>query len=70
MTVPPLFWILFLTFVSIMLALDLGVFHRKAHVVRPREALIWTGVWVSLALIFCVGIYFWRGQEIALQFLA
>ncbi|MDO8519344.1 MAG: TerC family protein [Deltaproteobacteria bacterium] len=69
-TVPPLFWGLFLSFVIVMLALDLGVFHRKAHVVKPREALIWTAVWVSLALLFCAGIYFWKGQDLAMQFLA
>jgi len=52
-----------------MLALDLGVFHRKAHVVHVREALIWTSVWVTLALIFNVGVYFWFGSERALEFL-
>ena len=42
----------FTAFVLVMLALDLGVFNRKAHAVRPREAAIWTGVWVTLALLF------------------
>jgi tellurite resistance protein TerC len=46
-----------------MLALDLGVFHRKAHSVKMREALIWTAVWVSLALLFNLGIYLgWIGS--------
>jgi tellurite resistance protein TerC len=62
-------WILFNIFVLAMLALDLGVFRRDARVVKIREALLWTGVWVSLALIFNLGIYFWRGPQTALEFL-
>ena len=52
-----------------MLALDLGVFHRKAHAVRPREAAIWVAVWVSLALVFAAGLWWLEGSEIALTFL-
>jgi len=52
-----LWWCGFVAFVLAMLALDLGVFHRKAHEVKTREALIWTGVWVFLALAFNLGIY-------------
>lgn len=63
-------WILFNLFVLIMLALDLGVFHRKAHVVRLKEALGWSVVWICLALLFDLLIYFWLGPETALQFLA
>ncbi len=63
-------WILFNLFVLAMLALDLGVFHRKAHVVRLKEALGWSVVWISLALLFNLLIYFWLGPETALQFLA
>lgn len=65
-------WILvgFNVFVVIMLALDLGVFHRKNEVVKVREALIWTAIWVSLALCFNGLIYVWKGKEAALQFLA
>ena len=70
-------WISFNVFVIAMLALDLGVFHRKAHVVRMREALTWTAVWVSLALLFNLGLYlgWWGGYppelrgEVSLQFL-
>jgi len=65
----PWLWIGFIGFVLAMLALDLGVFHRKAHEVRVREALIWTGVWISLALVFNLGVYFWFGSERALEFL-
>lgn len=61
-------WIAFNVFVLGMLALDLGVFHRKAHAVSLREALIWSCVWVSLALLFGVGVYFVRGGENALEF--
>jgi tellurite resistance protein TerC len=51
-----------------MLALDLGVFHRKSHEVSVKEALTWTFVWVFLALVFNLIIYFWRGQQQALEF--
>jgi tellurite resistance protein TerC len=62
-------WIFFNIFVLAMLALDLGVFHRKAHVIKIKEALVWSGVWITLALLFNLGIYFWRGPETALEFL-
>jgi tellurite resistance protein TerC len=62
-------WIGFNLFVLAMLALDLGVFHRKAHVVSFKEAAIWSAVWIGLALAFNVGVLVWRGQEVALQFL-
>ena len=56
-------WIAFLTFVLLMLALDLGVFHRKAHVVSVREALAWSGVWLAMGLAFSVVVYFaYEGQ--------
>lgn len=61
-------WIGFNVFVLAMLALDLGVFHRKAHEVKVKEALIWSAVWIVLALLFNLGIYFWRGPETALEF--
>jgi tellurite resistance protein TerC len=62
-------WVVFNIFVLGMLALDLGVFNRKAHVIKIREALIWSAVWITLALLFNLGIYFWRGPETALEFL-
>ena len=67
--VPLIFWIGFLIFVLVMLALDLGVFNRKAHTVSVREAGTWTAVWVSLALIFNLGLYFVAGPQIGLEFL-
>jgi tellurite resistance protein TerC len=63
------FWIAFNAFVLAMLALDLGVFHRKAHEVSLREAGVWSAVWVALALLFNLGLYLAWGAEPALQFL-
>src|SRR5918999_1570842 len=63
-------WIGFIAFVLAMLALDLGVFHRKAHAVRPKEAGIWVAVWVSLAFLFALGLYVYTGDaNVALTFL-
>lgn len=63
-----IFWIIFNVFVVIMLALDLGVFNRKAHVVTFREAMSWTVVWIILALIFNGIIYYWQGSVKAMEF--
>jgi len=63
------FWVGFVGFVLAMLSLDLGVFHRTPHVVKPKEAAIWTGVWVALALVFAVGLMFIYGHEVGLTFL-
>jgi len=60
-------WFLFLAFVVGMLALDLGVFHRHAHEVKRREALIWSAVWIGLALLFNLGIYVFRGSQDGLE---
>jgi len=60
---------LFTLFVLAMLALDLGVFQRKSHVMSIREATGWYIVWVALAIAFNIGVYFWRGQQPALEFL-
>jgi tellurite resistance protein TerC len=51
-------WVAFIGFVVLMLALDLGVFHRKAHVVSVKEALAWSAVWLSMGLAFAVFVYF------------
>jgi len=71
-----LYWIFFNVFVLAMLAIDLGVFNRKAHEVKIKEALIWSGVWVALALAFNLGLYYYyippegyTSAESALQFL-
>ena len=62
-------WVGFNVFVLAMLALDLGVFHRKAHVVSFKESITWTVVWVTLALLFNGGIWHFYGSQKALEFL-
>ena len=62
-------WVGFNVFVLAMLALDLGVFHRKAHVVTLKESLTWTGVWVGLAAAFNLGVWHFAGNQKALEFL-
>lgn len=61
-------WAGFNLFVLAMLALDLGVFHRKAHAVSIREATVWSLVWVALALLFNVGIWTFAGGDKAIEF--
>ena len=62
-------WIGFSLFILFMLSLDLGLFNRKAHTIRYREAAIWSGVWITLAMIFA-GIVFWyQGTDLGLKFL-
>src|SRR5436305_1972837 len=63
------FWLGFVRFVLAMLALDLGVFHRTPHEVRPAEAATWTFVWVALALMFAGGLFLLYGHEVGLTFL-
>ena len=63
-------WVTFFTFITAMLALDLGVFQRETHVVGMKEALAWCCVWVTLALSFGGLLWQWRGPESAQQFLA
>lgn len=61
-------WTSFNVFVLAMLALDLGVFHRKAHEITIKEALIWTGVWITLAMFFNLFVYFYFDKSTALEF--
>src|SRR5690606_22402755 len=63
------FWVLFLAVVGVMLALDLGVFNRTPHTVTLKEAALWSTAWVTLSLLFNLGLYFYAGGEPALQFL-
>ena len=60
-------WILFMAFVLGMLALDLGVFHRNAHEIHRREALVWSVVWIGLAVAFNIGIYYFQGSDKGLE---
>jgi tellurite resistance protein TerC len=61
-------WVVFIACVLVFLALDLGVFHRRAHVVRFKEAFLWTLVWFTLAMLFALGLKSLRGTQDALQF--
>lgn len=63
-------WVGFAVFVLCMLSLDLGLFNRKAHVVGYKEAGVWSAVWVTLALLFACGVWWFLGQEEALEFVA
>jgi tellurite resistance protein TerC len=63
------FWIGFHLFVFIMLALDLGVFHKHTHKVPVKEAVVWSAVWISLALLFNIFVFFEFGKIRALEFL-
>lgn len=63
------FWIGFNAFVVLMLSLDLGVFHRKSHKVPVKEAVIWTSIWITLAIVFMGIIYLEMGRTKALEFL-
>jgi len=65
---PPVLWIGFNLFVFLMLALDLGVFHRTAHAVKTKEALTWSGVWIALATLFGAGVWHFMGGEKGLEF--
>lgn len=58
----------FLLFIAVMLTLDLGVFNRKAHSPRPREAFAWTCVWVGLAFGFGFLLYWWYGAPSATEY--
>jgi tellurite resistance protein TerC len=60
-------WVGFLVLVLGMLALDLGVFHREAHVVTRKEALIWSGVWIGLALLFNLGVFLRMGNQAGIE---
>lgn len=65
----PLLWTVFVVLLVVVLALDLGVFHRREHVIGTREAAIWTGVWISLSLAFNLWIYLEFGTRPGLEFL-
>ena len=66
--VPVFWWVAFNAFVIVMLSLDLGVFHRKAHTVSIKEALLWSAVWITLALAFNTWVYFEMGWLKATEF--
>lgn len=61
-------WIIFFVVIIAMLALDLGVFNRKAHIIRPREALVQVAFFIIVAIVFNAGIYVWLGSQAGLEF--
>lgn len=63
-------WVSFVAFIMFVLALDLGVFHKKSHTVSFKEAIMWSIVWIALAMAFNVVILYWRGQEDFMLFLS
>ncbi len=69
MKVSIFFWIGFHIFIFLMLSLDLGVFNKRAHKVAVKEALIWSGVWITLALLFNIFVLWKFGKNQALEFL-
>ncbi|MGH9930443.1 MAG: TerC family protein [Pyrinomonadaceae bacterium] len=62
-------WIGFSLFIAFMLSLDLGLFNRKAHVIKYREAMIWSAVWVALAMMFASIVFWYQGADLGLKFL-
>jgi tellurite resistance protein TerC len=69
MTHPFWMWIVFAVLLIVMLALDLGFFHRQAHTVKLREALVWTAVWIAVSLLFNLAVYLYLGPQAGLHFL-
>lgn len=64
----PWHWGGFVAVILVFLALDLGVFHRKAHVITFKEALLWTFIWFSVAMLFAAGLAHFRGKDESLEF--
>jgi len=65
----PWLWVGFSLFIFTMLSLDLGLFNRKAHTIKYREAWIWSGVWVTLATIFAGIVFYYLGSGSGIEFL-
>ena len=61
-------WIVFNAFILLMLVVDLYVFNRKPHTITIKESLTWTGVWITLALVFGAGVYYYMGSQPALDY--
>jgi tellurite resistance protein TerC len=68
-SMPAFAWFGFFTLIAGMLALDLGVFHKKEHAVSVKEGLVWFGVWSSTAFVFALGVWKYMGIELAQQFI-
>ena len=65
----PLSWFAFLGFVAVLLAIDLGVFHRRPHEVRLREAITWSAIWIGIALLFNAFVWWRSGPQTGTEFL-
>jgi len=63
-----LWWTIFGVLILAMLALDLGVFNRKVHIIKMKEAMLWTSFWITLACLFGAGVYYFYGHSKALEF--
>lgn len=61
-------WLAFFAIIGFMLVLDLGVFHKKSHKVSIKESLAWTGVWISLAMLFNAWVYYKMGPQKGIEF--
>lgn len=61
-------WVGFNLLVMLMLAIDLGLIHKSLKEITVKEAFVWSAIWIVVALVFNVGIYYWRGSEVAVQF--
>ena len=64
-----LLWVIFTAVIAGMLYIDLGVVHRHARAISINEALLWSAVWIGVALLFNLGLYVWKGRQPALEFL-
>ncbi|NYT01389.1 MAG: TerC family protein [Methanosarcinales archaeon] len=67
---PVILWTAFNVGVLLLLALDLGVFHRRSHEIGIKESLIWSAIWTAVALAFNFAVFFWHGYDSALEFTA
>src|SRR6267143_2473977 len=61
-------WIGFAVFILFMLSLDLGLFNRRAHAIKYREAAIWSGIWITLAMVFAGIVFYYQGSVRGLEF--
>ena len=61
-------WTIFAIIVTFMLALDLGVFKKESHTIKPKEAFKWSAIWVAISITFCAGVYVWMGKDKAVEF--
>jgi tellurite resistance protein TerC len=64
-----IWWIAFAAIVGVLLFLDLKVFHRKSGVITIKQSLLWTAFWISLALLFNLAIWLWKGPDSATEYL-